>query len=297
MRNRTWITIVLSVIFFVVVGFGLHAIERMELNSPVSFNQERAFDHLETQMAFGPRVPGSDAHRLFSRWAIEQLAIRDWEVTTQSGKMNGHDLTNIIAKKGKGNRVIILSAHYDSRIVADQDPSYPVVSQPGPGANDGASGVAVLIELARVLKIPNDKQMWIVLFDLEDNGRLPGWEWVMGSQYFVDNLEIIPEAVVNLDMVADTDLIIYPERTSTTWINDQIWGIAARMGYENYFSTGKSHSILDDHTPFLDKGISAADIIDIDYAYYHTLEDNLDHVSADSLGIVGRVIEKWVEDY
>lgn len=297
MRNRTWITIALAVIFFIIVGVAFLAYERMYLNSPVSFDQDKAFDHLKAQMALGPRVPGSEAHRLFSRWASEQLSMKQWKVTTQSGEMNGHALTNIIAKKGNGNRVIILSAHYDSRIVADLDPSYPLVTQPVPGANDGASGVAVLMELARVMNIPNDKQIWIVLFDLEDNGRLPGWEWVMGSQYFAEHLEIIPEAVVNLDMVADPDLIIYPEGTSTTWINEQIWESAAKLGYGEYFSTGKSRSILDDHTPFLNKGISAADIIDIDYAYYHTLEDNLDHVSANSLGIVGRVIEKWVEEY
>ncbi len=159
----------------------------------------------------------------------------DWKVEYQTGEMNGHPLTNIIGRKGSGKQVIILSAHYDSRLVADQDPQYPTVSEPVPGANDGASGVAILLELSRVLDIPRDKEVWIVLFDIEDNGRIPGWDWILGSQYFADHLEQTPSMVVNLDMVGDADLKIYKERNSTAELNDEIWQVADRLGYGNEF--------------------------------------------------------------
>ena len=139
-------------------------------------------------MAFGPRVPGSEAHQAFIDWASAELTKNDWQVELQTGEMSGHALTNIIGKKGQGDEIIMLSAHYDSRIVADQDAEFPTVSQPVPGANDGASGVAVLLELSRVLTIPKDKQIWIVLFDIEDNGNLQDWDWILGSRYFADHL-------------------------------------------------------------------------------------------------------------
>ena len=219
----------------------------------------------------------------------------DWQVELQTGEISGHALTNIIGKKGKGKEIIMLSAHYDSRIVADQDAEFPTVSQPVPGANDGASGVAVLLELSRVLTIPKDKQIWIVLFDIEDNGNLQDWDWILGSRYFADHLEIRPSMVVNLDMIGDSELTIYKEKNSTARINDEIWGIASELGYEKIFIPDYAHSIIDDHLPFLQLGIEAVDIIDMDYPYWHTTKDDISRVSATSLGAVGNVIEKWIE--
>ena len=170
------------------------------------FDQEAAYKNIETQMSFGPRVPGSEAHQTFINWAGTELTKNDWKVELQTGEMSGHALDNIIGKKGQGDEIIMLSAHYDSRIVADQDPSFHTVSEPVPGANDGASGVAVLLELSRVLTIPKDKQIWIVLFDIEDNGNLQDWDWILGSRYFADHLEIRPSIVVNLDMIGDADI-------------------------------------------------------------------------------------------
>jgi glutaminyl-peptide cyclotransferase len=259
------------------------------------FDQEAAFKNIETQMAFGPRVPGSEAHQTFINWAGMELTKNDWNVEFQTGEISGHALTNIIGKKGQGDEIIMLSAHYDSRIVADQDPEFPTISQPVPGANDGASGVAVLMELSRVLSIPRDKQMWIVLFDIEDNGNLQDWEWILGSRYFADHLEIRPSKVVNLDMIGDSELTIYKEKNSTASVNDDIWGIAEQLGYKEVFIPQYAHSIIDDHTPFLRLGIEAVDIIDMNYPYWHTTEDDISRVSARSLGVVGHVIETWLE--
>jgi glutaminyl-peptide cyclotransferase len=155
--------------------------------------------------------------------------------------------------------------------------------------------VAVLLELARVLTIPKNKQIWIVLFDIEDNGNLQDWDWILGSQYFADNLDIRPAVVVNLDMIGDTDLTIYKERNSTASITDEIWGVANQLGLSDVFIPEYAYSIIDDHTPFLRLGIKAIDIIDMDYPYWHTTKDDISKVSAKSLGAVGNVIEKWIE--
>lgn len=262
----------------------------------IHFDEELAFKHIETQLSFGPRTPGSAAHKSFLVWAQEELEKNNWQVELQNGVMMGHPLTNIIAKKGSGEKVIILSAHYDSRIIADQDPKYPQLLQPVPGANDGASGVAILMELSRVLNVPDDKKIWIIFYDLEDNGNIQGWEWILGSRYFAENMKIRPDKVVNIDMVGDKDLNIFKEWTSNAGSNDEIWKVARDLGYEEYFIPEYAHSIIDDHTPFLKMGVNAVDIIDMDYAYWHTLSDDISNVSAKSLGIIGRTIEGWIEE-
>ena len=291
-KNRKLLWIISGIL----VICGMIAIFIFFQNQDKVFDQEAAFQNIETQMAFGPRVPGSEAHQAFIEWAGTELTKNDWQVELQTGEMSGHALTNIIGKKGQGDEIIMLSAHYDSRIVADQDAEFPTVSQPVPGANDGASGVAVLLELSRVLTIPKDKQIWIVLFDIEDNGNLQDWDWILGSRYFADHLEIRPSMVVNLDMIGDADLTIYKEKNSTASINDEIWSIANQLGLSDVFIPEYAYSIIDDHTPFLRLGIKAVDIIDMDYPYWHTTKDDISKVSAKSLGAVGKVIEKWIEE-
>jgi len=279
----------------VVLSLGFAGYRALQPGKDLPFNGDKAMQHIETQMAFGPRIPNSEAHAEFIQWAGKELGANGWQVEDQTGESNGHPLTNIIGRKGSGKQIIILSAHYDSRLVADQDQGYPSVNEPVPGANDGASGVAILLELSRVLKIPDDKQIWIVLFDIEDNGNLPGWDWIMGSRYFADHLEQIPSVLINLDMVGDADLNIYKEKTSNALINDEIWQIAEQLGFGDQFIPEYAYSILDDHTPFLEKGIKAIDIIDMDYPYWHTRQDDISRVSIESLQIVGTVIQKWVE--
>ncbi len=285
----------LWVISGILVICGMFVIFLVFQNQNKEFDQDEAFQNIETQMAFGPRVPGSEAHQAFIDWAGTELTKNDWKVELQTGEISGHALTNIIGKKGQGDKIIMLSAHYDSRIVADQDDEFPTVSQPVPGANDGASGVAVLLELSRVLTIPRDKQVLIVLFDIEDNGNLQDWDWILGSRYFADHLEIRPSMVVNLDMIGDSELTIYKEKNSTASVNDDIWSIAEQLGYKEVFIPQYAHSIIDDHIPFLRLGIEAIDIIDMDYPYWHTTEDDISRVSAKSLGVVGHVIETWLE--
>jgi Zn-dependent M28 family amino/carboxypeptidase len=143
--------------------------------------------------------------------------------------------------------------------------------------------------------LPEDSaQIWLVFFDAEDNGRIEGWDWILGSRAFVDELDFRPEAVVIVDMIGDADQNIYIERNSSPNLVEEIWDIAAELGYEQFFISEPRHSMLDDHTPFLQAGIPAIDIIDFDYPYWHTTSDTVDKVSAQSLMVVGTTLQEWL---
>ena len=268
---------------------------RAFLRSPESqfFDGQRALADVETQVAFGPRIPGSAGHAQVLDWMRAELSAAGWDSRIQSAEMLGHPIQNVIASRSEQPPQIILAAHYDTRIFADKDPDPLKQLEPVPGANDGASGVAVLLELARVL--PTDSApIWLVFFDSEDNGRIQGWDWILGSQAFVAGLGFRPEAVVIVDMIGDADLEIYKERTSDQGLVDEIWVVASELGYGHLFIPEPKYSILDDHTPFLQTGIPAVDIIDFDYPYYHTTQDTADKLSAESLGVVGDTLLAWV---
>jgi Zn-dependent M28 family amino/carboxypeptidase len=230
-------------------------------------------------------------------WAENELESNGWFVDRQIGSFAGQNLTNIIARKGSTGPVFLIAAHYDSRLMADQDTSYPSTQQPVPGANDGASGVAVIIELSRCLEVRPGLQIWLALFDGEDQGNLPGWDWILGSRMFVQQMDETPAAVVIVDMVGDGDLNILRETNSDFFLQNDIWRVARESGYGDFFIDQHGYSILDDHTPFLEKGIPALDIIDFDYPYWHTSMDTLDKISPGSLEAVGRTIENWLESY
>jgi Zn-dependent M28 family amino/carboxypeptidase len=225
---------------------------------------------------------------------VSSLASYGWETEIQEAEMLGHPIRNVVAKRGNGEPWIILGAHYDSRMYADQDPDPARQADPVPGANDAASGVAVLMELARVLPPDLEAEIWLVFFDAEDNGRIPGWDWILGSRAFVKSLENQPDAAVILDMIGDADLQIYREANSDAAISDAIWVQAAQLGYEGTFVNEVKYSMLDDHTPFLEAGIPAVDVIDFDYPYWHTVEDTPDKVSIESLQAVGDTILAWI---
>jgi Zn-dependent M28 family amino/carboxypeptidase len=261
---------------------------------PQPFDGERALRDVEYQVGLGPRVVGSDAHSKAVDWISAQAKESGWQVEVQETTWMEQPVRNIIARRGSGQPWVILGAHFDSRMVADQDPDPARRDQPVPGANDGASGVAVLLELARVLPADLDKQVWLVFFDSEDNGRLPGWDWILGSRAFVDSLSGTPDAVIVVDMIGDADLNIYQEKNSDPELTREIWNTAAQAGYAEQFIPEPKHSMLDDHTPFLEKGMRAIDIIDFDYPYWHTSADTPDKVSAHSLEAVGETLRQWL---
>lgn len=263
-----------------------------------SFDGERAFNDVEYQVELGPRVPTSQAHAQVISWLEQELALSGWDPKLQLTTVMNHPMVNIIGSRKAATKNnypwIILGAHYDSRLYADRDPKPELRIQAVPGANDGASGVAVLLELARVIPEDIPLNIWLVFFDGEDNGNIPGWDWILGSSGFVNILEGKPAAVVIVDMIGDRDLNIYFEKNSDLTLSNEIWFVAQDLGYSSHFIPLEKHRILDDHIPFLDAGIIAADIIDFDYPPWHTTEDTIDKISANSLEVVGDTLYHWI---
>jgi len=267
-------------------------------NTDAAFNGERAITDIEYQLSLGPRTPGSTGHDQILAWMQAELSSAGWDTELQEAESMGHPIQNLIAKRGAGSDPwIILGAHYDTRMYADHDPDPGRWTSPVPGANDGASGVAVLMELARVLPTDFPGEIWLVFFDAEDNGDIPGWDWILGSRVFVEKLEGKPDAFVLVDMIGDADLNIYIERNSDFKLTTEIWGQAASLGYVDHFIPMPKYRMLDDHIPFLQAGIPAVDIIDFDYPHWHTVEDTLDKVSAHSLQIVGDTLLAWLATF
>jgi hypothetical protein len=259
------------------------------------FDGQVAYEHVTAQMTIGPRPTGSAENRKTADYIAEQLEKQGWRVEFQDFIYRGVPGRNVIGKAGQGPAAII-GAHYDTRLVADNDPDLALRQQPEPGANDGASGVAVLLELARVLdKRRLTNEVWLTFFDAEDNGRLNGWDFIAGSSEMASKLLVKPEMVIIADMIGDSDQQIYKERNSTPALVEKIWGIAARLGYQDAFIPTAKWSMTDDHTPFLQRGIPAVDLIDFDYPYWHTTQDTADKVAPASLERVGRVLQTLLE--
>ncbi len=282
-----------------------------------TFDGDHAYtDYVIGQMNIGPRPAGSSGDRKTGDFILEQLTQSGWATETQEFKYQGIPIRNIIGKLGAGRGpLIVVGAHYDTRPRADQDKQNPFA--PMPGANDGASGVAVLLELARTIdpaKLHNE--IWLAFLDAEDNGNLDTctlinagkipsnwtpncdktvWPFSVGASYLAQHLSERPSAVIILDMIGDANQNIYYERNSDPGLMQQIWDIAARLGFSQEFIPKYKWAMEDDHTPFLAQGLRAVDIIDFDYPYWHTTQDTADKVSAASLGRVGRVMQIWLE--
>jgi glutaminyl-peptide cyclotransferase len=245
---------------------------------------------------FGPRIPGSQAHASAVEYIQRELAAAGWKSHVETQEIDGHTARNIVATRSKKSPTLLLGAHYDSRLYADKDPDPANHTLPVPGANDGASGVAVLLELARSL--PKDSvPVWLVFFDIEDNGRIEGWDWILGSRAFAGSLTAQPKAVVVVDMIGDADLNIHMEKYSDAEYTRQIWATAKTLGYESAFIPATKYRVLDDHVPFIEKGLRAVDLIDLDYPYWHTLQDTPDKVSAKSLQMVGETLLVWIKNF
>jgi Zn-dependent M28 family amino/carboxypeptidase len=281
------------VLFIATLGWYAYSLLSQPEPAPTDFNGFRAYADVQTQVSFGPRIPGSDGHAQVQDWMRAELESAGWDVEIQTSTRLGNPVENLIAKRNDANPEIIIGAHYDTRMFADNDADVANHDEPVPGANDGASGVAVLLELARTL--PKDSvNVWLVFFDAEDNGRIEGWDWILGSREFVENNAVSPRAVVVVDMIGDADLNIFKERNSDPTLTDEIWTVAAELGFGDVFVPQYKFSMLDDHTPFLEAGIPAVDIIDFDYPYWHTTQDTPDKTSAESLSAVGQTLWSWI---
>lgn len=270
------------------------------------FDAQRAFNMLEKQCAFGPRPPGSVSHTKTRDFLFTELqkyaksvALQPLQYKTKTG-ITLH-LNNILAEFGPltGGETLLLAAHWDTRPFADRDPKPENQDKPILGANDGASGVAVLLEIARVLKEhPPPRRVVIVLFDGEDYGRSIE-DMFIGSRFFARNLgKWKPDYGILLDMIGDKDLALPIERYSWNANRDfaeAIWRRAATLDLVP-FQSRLGNAILDDHVPLIEVGIPMVNIIDFTYPYWHTVEDTVDKCSPKSLEIVATLVISIIYD-
>jgi len=266
------------------------------------FNADSAYAYVQTQVAFGPRVPNTEGHRRTGDWIVGRLAGRAdtvieqafTHVTTSGDTLR---LRNILGRfQPAATQRVLYVAHWDTRPIADKERNLGNQRRPIDGANDGGSGVAVLLGVADALKaLPPGIGVDLLFVDGEDYG-----DWgvkkdvLIGSRYYARNQPPGPQPrfAVVWDMVGDRDLRIYKEGHSVTNAPDvveRVWQVAADLGYQDVFRDQIGQTIEDDHVPLLEAGIRAINVIDLDYEPWHTLEDTMDKVSARSLQIVGDV--------
>lgn len=321
MMRRILLICTLLVLLFVSCGAG-GGRKGQQVSVPASvivpiFNGDSAYRFVDAQVAFGPRVPNTQAHRDCGNWLEEKLRGYGADVVTQNVELtayNGDRLQarNIVAQfQPEKKKRVLLCAHWDSRPWADSDPDPANHYKPILGANDGGSGVGVLLEVARQLSgVPTTVGVDIMLFDAEDYGvhekEVSDMEhsWALGSQYWSrmphkDNYNA--RFGILLDIVGAPSSKFHREGISEYYasgIIDKVWKCAATLGYADTFVNEEGGYITDDHyyvNHFL--GIPCIDIIN--YApdspngfgmHHHTLKDDMDWISADMLKIVGQTV-------
>lgn len=272
------------------------------VSSELAFSGDRAFECLRKQVAFGPRPVGWAAHEKCRAYLgselrryVDKLYYQDFAWSNNGRK---YRLTNIVGVLNpSAPKKILVGAHWDTRPTADMEPLPADRSRPIPGANDGASGASVVVELARALQANRPKVGVIfVLFDGEDYG--PGIDCMfMGSEYYgAHPIPSKPSEAIVVDMVGDANLNIPKEPGSVSSdpkLVDAIWNTASGLGYYQ-FSPSTGPTVMDDHTSLENQGIPAIDIIDFEYPPWHTLQDTVDKCSPESLEVVGRTLEKYL---
>lgn len=283
------------------------------------FNADSAFKYIEDQVALGPRVPNTPAHESAAQFLKTKLGSYAHVVSFQPFKARAYDGSILNAKNIIGSfnpqhsSRILLCAHWDSRPFADHDPDPMNHQTPIDGANDGASGVGVLLEVARQFMLQNPKiGVDIIFFDAEDYGppqdhqkRGSGNWWALGSQHWAKNPhnpDYYAKYAILLDMVGGHDATFYMEGYSMIYapgILKKVWNTAHRIGYQSHFIFEQMGYIDDDHKPINEiMGIPAIDIIHMDnessnnsfFEHWHTIHDNMDAISKTSLKVVGQTL-------
>jgi len=267
------------------------------------FDGAAAYDFTAKLVSFGPRPPASDAIGKTQDYIATQLKsfgcaveVDAFNAQTPIGNLA---MKNIVAKiPGTGQGIILLMTHYDTKRVANFV-----------GAEDGGSSSGVMLEMARLLcgKPKQSNSVWIAFLDGEETQATFDWsdaDSVYGSRELAARMAVSGElkrikAVILADMVGQKDLHIWRESNSTKWLQDLLWGVAARLGYSDIFLAGE-YEATDDHVAFLKRSVPSIDIIDLaDYqnlGYWHTAQDTMDKISPRSLAVVGHVILESVAE-
>lgn len=273
-----------------------------EAPRPPEFDGASAFRYIETQVAFGPRIPNTEAHGNMAAWLDSTLRLRSdtlvvqkWDHVTATG--DTLHLTNFLARfNPAATKRLLFLAHWDSRPMSDS-PSSSDKTRPVLGANDGGSGVALLLGVADVLKkTPTTLGVDLLFVDGEDYGdfeKVP-MDVLMGARYYAAHQPPGPQPLyaVLWDLVADKDLQLYQEGNSLVGapeVVERVWETARELGHSGYFIASPRHTLIDDHLELQKVGIRAIDVVDFDYPSWHTPDDTIDKVSAASLQIVGDV--------
>lgn len=286
---------------------------------PAKFDADSAYAFVQQQCSFGARVPGTEAHRRCGDYLESTLKSYGIDVETQSGKVTTFDgnvlnIRNIIAQinPDSANRILLL-AHWDCRPWADKDPDPTKRNQPVMGANDAASGVGVLMEMARAMqKQKPNVGVDIILVDAEDWGDDNGGEdtWALGTQYWTRNMHrqgYRPMFGILLDMVGAEGATFYQEYYSLQYAHgvvQGIWKTAAQLGHGAMFISQPGGGITDDHVPVNKAGIPCIDIIDMrmesQYGFFdgwHTTDDVMTHISRSTLAAVGETLLTFIYSY
>jgi hypothetical protein len=273
---------------------------------PREFDGASAFRYVEAQVAFGPRVPGTEGHRRMAAW-LDSLAraradsvfVQDWvNVTAKGARVPLHNVM-LRFNPAAAERILYL-AHWDTRPTAEKAINPQDRNTPIPGANDGASGVAVLLGVADALKkSPSSLGVDLLFVDGEDFGNFEdSTETLLGARYYAKNQAPGPKPLfaVLFDMIGDRDLQIYQEGNSLLGapeVVERVWDAAKVAGYAKVFIAAPRHTLVDDHLPLQQAGIRAIDVIDFDYgsnnSLWHTPDDTVDKLSPQSLQAVGDV--------
>lgn len=281
----------------------------------VVFNADSAYSYVKAQVDFGPRVPNTTAHRRTGDWLESELKRHGAQVVVQPMQLTAFDGTVLNARNimgqynpQAGDRLLLM-AHWDTRPWADNDPDPANHKKPLDGANDGASGVGVLLEVARALAATNPGRGVDILFlDAEDWGsHSDDSSWALGAEYFVNNPimpDYRPAQAILVDMVGGRGSLFYREGQShynAPGLTDAIWATAAASGFGNIFVNQLGGAVTDDHVKFLQAGIPAIDIIAYDPTSgtgfpptWHTTQDNLHNIDPQVLGAVGQVLLNYI---
>lgn len=283
-----------TILFFLFFSFCTSA------NAQYRFNAQNAFKYIEKQCEFGPRNPGSEGHKKCKAFLVEELKKFTPRVKEQNFQYEDNerkvtlDLTNIIASFGDQEQRILLCAHWDTRPFADRND--PFSEEPILGANDGGSGVALLLEIAKHISENPLKNYGIdiVFFDAEDWGYEGDAEkFCIGSKYFAENMEgISPVYGILVDLIADKNPTYKMDGYSLYYASDylyKVWKKAQSLGYTEFADENLGY-IIDDHVGLLLKGYPVIDIIDLDFPQWHTLQDTPENCSAQGLIAVGETI-------
>ncbi len=287
---------------FSLAGCGGSGADRTAV-APPEFDGAAAMGYVRAQLAFGARVPGTAAHRAAGDWLVAELRARADTVIVQEWVHTAADGTklpmrNILARFAPANaRRVLYVAHWDTRPFAEKAMTAMGRLEPVPGANDGASGVAILLGVADRLRArPADVGVDLLLVDGEDYGSFDtNTDVLIGSRHFARNLPdsaYAPLFGVVWDMVGDSvPAFLYESHSvrAAPEVVQRVWSTAKRLGHGAAFVPREYGEITDDHLPLIEAGLRVIDVIDLDYPWHHTPEDTEDKVSQRTLQLVGDV--------